>query len=296
MPPKKFIVLACCVVTLLVPNSLFSSGQNTDMNQKNANLIAVDFTVDQFERLPIGISTITGAYLFDHVEKLELSSKDQIEMQEWYLALRKAAMLLPTNLVKEIATDLDDHNCGLGVNFHPECIQKKIRFEFFADSTFWGTAYPRAINLRASATELPDWMTWEPFPKDGYTEEERIFVALHEFAHRYDESMSLRSRIDNIFEIEPSPTLYGCANGYDEDFADTFALYVMFPDYLKPFSLRYKVVKNIVGREYDMTFKMPNSVRSKIVNPIKGCREYKEEVARKKHSESKEPIVLRVVK
>lgn len=191
-------------------------------------------------------------------------------------------MLLPAGFVKEIATDIDDNTCGSGVDFHPECIQKRIRFGFFINSAVWYTAHPNDINLHASATNLPDWLIWEPFPKDGYTEEERIWIALHEFAHRYDESGGLHPRIRSIFETESSPTFYGCIMGYSEDFADTFALYVMFPDSLKPFPLRYKVVKNITGREFDSRFSMPNSIRSKLAVPVGGCKQYDDELSRRR--------------
>lgn len=256
---KKLALFVCGMTILLVPKPNISGNPNPDLNWKNADLVIFQDSI------------------YSNNEA-EVSPEDRSGMQAWHLALRKAATLLPAGFVKEIATDFDDPNCVW--ELRPGCVPT-IKFGFFIDSASWVTAYPNSINLRSSITELPDWLTWEPFPKDGYSEEERIWIALHEFAHRYQGVADRGSIKDkDAFGTEPPTTLYGCSSGI-EDFADTFALYVMFPKQLKIFPLRYNEVKDILGREYEAKFQMPNSVASKLTDPKDGCEKYNAEVTRK---------------
>ena|SRR3989344_8831283 len=196
--------------------------------------------------------------LGDYIDEEELTEKDLSEMQAWRLSLRKAVALLPEDFVVSISDP------GSSINF-----------SFFIDESFWGTAHPDRINLRPSATGLPYWLTWEPFPKDGYSEEERMWIALHEFAHRFQER---RNDAYSNHNFESPTTLYGCMAGDIEDDADAFALYVMFPDHLKKFPLRYNTWREIVGREYVQKLQMPNSVKSKLTDPIDGCKQYDEKM------------------
>lgn len=264
---KKLMVFVCSVTLLLAPGSVVSEDKDPDLNWKNADFVTFDKSI----------------YVYD--DKIEVSPEDRSEMQAWYLALREAAMLLPAGFVKDIASDFDDPDCRWSIFGH-DCSRMWIKFEFFINSDSWVTAYPDAVNLRPSATELPYWLTWEPFPKDGYSEEERIWVALHEFAHRYNKGKlllyneKLYWRLVDSFKLESPTTFYGC-DSEAEDFADTFALYVMFPEQLKKFSIRYGVVKDILGLEYGTNFQMPNSVASKLTDPINGCRNYETEVKRR---------------
>lgn len=259
---KGLMVFVCCVAILLVPKSNISGEPNLDLNWKNA-----DFVIFQ-DSISRAISD----------NDAEVSPEDRSGMQAWYLALRKAATLLPAGFVKEIATDFGDSDCW-GWETRPGCVRTWIRFGFFIDSASWATAYPDSINLRSSVAELPYWLTWEPFPKDGYTEEERIWVALHEFAHRYQFSSNGELLNAEDFGTEPPTTLYGCISGI-ENFPDTFALYVMFPKQLERFPLSYNGIKDILGREYEAKFQMPNSVASKLTDPTNGCKQYDQELAR----------------
>jgi len=268
---RGWAVLICGLVIVFMPSQTSSEDNDLGSNWKNADFVITDFSV-----------FLRNYSVFDDSKKTEVSSEDRNEMQAWYLALRKASAFLPIDFAKEIATDLDDDDCLWGRNVvsvahhESQCVPKWIKFKFFIDSTFWGTAYPDRINLRPSVIDLPDWLTWEPFPKDGYSEEERIWIALHEFAHRYRQV----SGRNFVFITDSPTTFYGCAMGQEETFADTFALYVMFPDRLTQFSLVYDEVKGILGREYQTQFQMPNSVASKLTNLKDGCKRYDEDVAR----------------
>jgi len=267
---KRWVALVCSVVIVFMPSQISSKDNDLGSSWKNADFIITDFSV------------FWDYSIFGDSKKPEVSLKDRNEMQAWYLALRKASTLLPTDFAKKIATDIDEDDCLWGRNIvsvahhESQCVPKWIKFKFFVDSTFWGTAYPDRINLRPSITDLPDWLTWEPFPKDGYSEEERIWIALHEFAHRYRQIIG-----GNFVFITDSPsTFYGCAMGQEETFADTFALYIMFPDRLTQSSRVYDEVKGVLGREYKAQFQIPNSVASKLTNLKDGCKRYDEDVAR----------------
>jgi len=274
---RGWAVLICGLVIVFMPSQTSSEDNDLGSNWKNADFVITDFSV-----------FLRNYSVFDDSKKTEVSSEDRNEMQAWYLALRKASAFLPIDFAKEIATDLDDDDCLWGRNVvsvahhESQCVPKWIKFKFFIDSTFWGTAYPDRINLRPSVIDLPDWLTWEPFPKDGYSEEERIWIALHEFAHRYRQV----SGRNFVFITDSPTTFYGCAMGQEETFADTFALYVMFPDRLTQFSLVYDEVKGILGREYQTQFQMPNSVASKLTNLKDGCKQYDEDVARIRANQS----------
>lgn len=264
MRPTGPVIFACGVAAFLILRPSYSGSIAQNPDWKNADLVLFNNSV-RF-----------------HDEEFDTTAEGRDAMQSWYLALRKAAMLLPAGFVKEIAFDLYDDNPICQWDFfesRPNCLRKWIRFSFFIESTSWVTAYPNAINLKASSADLPYWLIWEPFPKDGYTEEERVWIALHEFAHRYNKDTALSSdeklylKLVDAFRIESPTTFYGCVSG-EEDFADTFALYVMFPEQLKRFPLRYEAIKILLGREYNPVFQIPNSVKSKLADPAIGCEQY----------------------
>lgn len=67
-----------------------------------------------------------------------------------------------------------------------------------------------------------------------------------------------------ILSFENQPTFYGRERGVAEDFADTFALYVMFPEYLKNFSFRYEIIKNVLNKEYSEEYSKNGSLPSRL--------------------------------
>ena len=195
-------------------------------------------------------------------------------MEAWARSIKKAATMLPKSFAERIGV---------------------TEWGFRADSWDWVTGNPGLINLTPSK-EKPDWMIWEPFNQNGFTEAERVYVALHEIGHFYSLGSELNildtyhfesggeafwawntkqkmpvlkstfyiSRVANGV-LEEKSTLYGREMGREEDFAETFALYVMWPEYLKQnFYLHYLVMKKIFGKEYEPEYPLPSSVKSRL--------------------------------
>ena len=241
------------------------------------------------------------------------------EIAKWKSAVRKATDMLPREFFERVGM---------------------VSWEFFVDRDDWATAYagfPVHINLLSNFEDPPQWMTWEPLRKNGLTETERIFVAIHEmghlsgesfnwaYAYQYqgiawwngdrleaissihcensnflsDEIRSFSGRVyyrgtsfrvgnetDNetpchahdVFDKqyankvpeENEVTLYGKAKGRNEDFAETFALYVMWPEYLKEnFPLHYAAINKILNKEYQTCYSMPESVRTSMPKSVR---------------------------
>ena len=178
------------------------------------------------------------------------------EVDRWKRAIRKAAGMLPPEFFKQTG---------------------KISWKFFIDRNDWVTAYASFstidINLLSNYKDPPLWMTWEPLGKDGLLESEMIFVSLHEMAHIYiyrDElnildEMGVVNKAWTEWNKEEETTLYGKERGQAEDFAETFALYIMFPEQLKKyFPLHYGVIKNILATEYESMYLMPSSLQLRV--------------------------------
>lgn len=129
--------------------------------------------------------------------------------------------------------------------------------------------------------------------KDGYTDEEMVYLLLHEMGHAWDHHSSsanqaLTELYDNVIQKESeSPSLYGyrytssCKTDKScelkiteevdraEDFAESFSFYVVIPEYLKDnFPLRYNWFKeNVFGnKEFES---VPSSIESRLTKPLK---------------------------
>lgn len=209
--------------------------------------------------------------------KQELAWQQQ-EIARWKSAIRKAADMLPPEFFEEVGP---------------------VSWRFFINRDTWTTAYagyPIGINLLSDYENLPEWMTWEPFRKNGLSEVEMIFVALHEMAHNYSYGLdefyvldeerieyqtwakwswdkktkqfilsSGTEKISMMVAKEGEVTLYGKTMGRIEDFAETFALCVMWPEYIKDnFPIHYDVIKNILVIEYESVYPIPASIKSKL--------------------------------
>ena len=232
----------------------------------------------------------------------------------------------------------------------PENFFKKtgqISWGFYVDEEDWvtGSALSRYnlifINLKSNYEDPPTWMTWEPLRNNGFSEVERIYLALHEMAHIYDVRgwrldnlhgfqysglaylddspahifielrktecfkkdnkktyfveddglinvsydftgwavmTSSRPFIkeldaffcyqfwpDRVLVFEPESTLYGKVRGRGEDYAETFALYILWPEYLKAnFPMHYQIAQDTLGREYKSVYPMPSSIKSRL--------------------------------
>lgn len=211
----------------------------------------------------------------------------ETEIKKWNVGIGKAVSSLPEDFLRRIT----------------EVNQKRISFAFYINHKTWETAHPDLdkiyINLSPSIIK-PKWMTWETFPKNGFSTEEQIWITIHELFHVYEFSLqylggSFYEYVFNELEkeliqkndpvhyyfspwpwrilreaspIEGPSTLYGEVMGEAEDFADSGALYVLWPEYLKDhFPVRYQMIKKLIGQEYTSFYTMPESIRSKLNIP-----------------------------
>lgn len=181
------------------------------------------------------------------------------EMRKWKTAIRKSVALLPENFLVK--------------NFGEK--NKRIKFVFYIDRRAWNTGYVKGdvvyINLLPSV-KVTEWMIWEGFPHYGFSEEEMMVLVIHEIGHvySYDGKESSEFYQWNGYQWvflggEPPPSLYVVArSSRAEDFAESFVLYVMYPDYMKNFPKRYGIIKSVLGIEYNKNFPMPESLRSRL--------------------------------
>lgn len=236
---KTLFVLIALVVSL--SSAVYGQELQKDVGQNFDNLRYLHFTsfVDSFDT--------------KYLENLELKMVDDetgrkvkpnpswLKKREsrWIQAFEKVVVILPESFFEKIG---------------------ETSWAFFVDQYDWGTASPGNVNLLPSSVR-PDWMKWEPLSVNGYSQEEMMFVALHELGHMC--SMGW------VVPFEGETTLYGRHEGTTEDFAETFALYVMWPEYLKEnFPGHYEAIKTILVREYKTVYPMPDSIISRLT--VKG--------------------------
>lgn len=200
---------------------------------------------------PSGSKKNSDTYLiFIQPSKERVQFYKVLGYEKWVESILKAAAMLPEIFLEEVGTQI-------------------WRFRINADD--WVTGNPGLINLLPSE-EKPGWMNWEPFIENGFDEAEMIFVALHEIGHMYNFGSKLNilnTSLDfirvELGVLETEPTLYGKAMGQDEDFAESLALYILWPEYLKKnFPLHYGVIRTILVREYKAVYPMPSSIRSRL--------------------------------
>ena len=179
------------------------------------------------------------------------------EIERWKSAICKAADMLPSEFFKEIIKETGNVN---------------VSWTFIIARKDWAVGFTSLrsvyINLLSNYKNIPKWLSWEPFRKNGLTEPERVFVALHEIGHLSGGSFDWTSysQYQGISEEnENAATLYGKERGEVEDFAESFALYVMWPEYLKEnFPKHYEAIKKVFVREYESVYPMPNSIKSRL--------------------------------
>lgn len=237
------------------------------------------------------------------------------EIVKWKNAIQKAANMLPREFFKKTGT---------------------ISWGFFVNRNYWATAYAGLtidINLLSNYENPPQWMTWEPFRKNGLTETERVFIALHEMGHlsggfldllyvyqfqgiawwnndRFEAISSIHCSESDFFSedikvfegyiyykgmsfvvgdkkkycrvydafdknfakkipLENETTLYGKEMGSVEDLAESFALYIMWPEYLKKnFPEHYTAINKTLMREYPTRDCMPESIITRLSVPF----------------------------
>ena len=130
-----------------------------------------------------------------------------------------------------------------------------------------------------TAQTLDHPFQYEYFSENGYTDEEMLYVWLHEMGHAWHNNATSYS---NTLLPEESPSIYGYYDPYNEiigdnlniieSFAESFVLYVFLPQYLKKnFPVHYKNLKKDVfeNQEYTSPLQIPSSVYARLSIPVK---------------------------
>lgn len=227
-----------------------------------------------------GEQNITLAEIADGQETEQLASvsgqtispKDHIivtvnngfrEFDQWIGQLDEAVSLLPSSTLETIIDE----------------IRSDDLYVRFKSSQNWHTGtYNRYYNrITINTTPDPD----HPFPyeylsENGYTDEEMLYVWLHEMGHAWHYNSSGYSNIFAKFD-EDTPSQYGYYDPYNqtlgdrinknEDFAESFALYVLLSGYMKEhFPLRYIWLQDNVFdcHEYVLNYQSSSAIASRL--------------------------------
>lgn len=197
-------------------------------------------------------------HIGEHLIRFEIDTSPRENAQR-VAELHEVLDLLPAHLIEPLgsvkiivsgAPDLCDH--------------------FWASGCAWRDASQIGIHQRSDADAYP-W-DWEHFATNGYTHLERVTVLVHEFGHLVDFHVltwEQRAAFNDVRRAEPeSVTSYGDTERA-EDFADTFAFYVLWPDYLERYyPKRYAIMYDIFGGiTHESRDAMPSSVQARLPHP-----------------------------
>ena len=179
------------------------------------------------------------------------------DSSRWLEQLKNAASLLPEETMRAVTTE-----AGL-----------LIKFRSKPDKWYTGWYLYRDNSIVINTAPNPDHpFLYEYFSENGYTDEEMLYVWLHELGHAWDLNSARNSKkIYLDVAEEGSPTLYGYRDtglvNKMESFAETFVLYVVMPQYLHDnFPMHYAQFKDEVfdGAEYNIPFNPPSSIVARL--------------------------------
>jgi len=198
------------------------------------------------------------------------------EIDRWIRQLEKAASLLHGKETLDVITK------NKGRDYFGEHREKPLlKIEFEAQDHWRTGQYDYRENL-ITINITPD--NDHPFPyeyvsENGYEDEEILYVWIHEMGHAWHTNNRVVNFFDHAFE-EPA-TRYGY---YDwslenigdtlnrrETFAESFALYVVLPQYLKEnFLSHYDTLKMLSfgEREYVGLYHIPSSIYARLSLPL----------------------------
>ena len=209
-------------------------------------------------------ASINSKYPWVHVTIQKETNRT--ESKDWIKALDEALDTLPSHIV----TGIKSEN-GLNVTLTVESNEK------------WsGRAYPDLttgiyFNEQPSSKNYP--LDSEPPILNGFSHNEKFYVALHELGHIYffrsekdthdfqtfEKIVSTKNAEGEISWLEEPSTIYPLshkANQLAESAAEAFALFVVSPDILKAcYPLHYNFMRKLFDREYTET---PNSIITRI--------------------------------
>lgn len=211
---------------------------------------AIPTALPAFEYHPLSWHRIQGHKVFFEADTSPTENLRRIAELEEVLALLPEELIAPAGPVKYQVSgepDLCSATWASGCSFRDE---------------------PRiGIHERSDADAYP-W-DWEHFAEDGYTHLERVKVLVHEFGHVVHQHVinieQMAAFFDVILEAPETVTSYG-ERSWKEDFADTFAFYVFWPDYLQAhYPLRYAYMYDLFGGvTYEPLDEMPSSVKARL--------------------------------
>ena len=182
-------------------------------------------------------------------------------MDEGRIAANIAIALLPSDLVKNLCSR--DHKIGI---------------VFWANNEYWAGALVTKegdifINLTPKR-DIPELQTLNEWPlRSEEITSAYVFTVLHEIGHLYGriKHYYVFEKLyngDNLrVDSEQVPTRYVKARASKrEDFAESFALYVLWPEYLKQnFPQRYVEIRKLVKTEFPSSdFKMPGYLKDQL--------------------------------
>ncbi len=202
-------------------------------------------------------------YPWVHVTVEKEISRD--ESEDWIKALDEALDVLPSHIV----TVIKSQN-GLNVTL---TVEPKEWWSGLAYSDSTGIYF----NEQPFIENYP--LDSEPLGLNGFSHNEKLYVALHELGHIYffrseknthdfqafEKRVSTKNANGKISWLEEPPTIYPLnskVNQTAESSAEAFALFVVSPDILKAcYPLHYNFMHELFGREYTET---PNSIVTRI--------------------------------
>ena len=215
--------------------------------------IALPTALPAFEYHPLSWHRIEGHKVFFEADTSPNENLRRVAELEEVLALLPAELIEPAGPVKYQVSGEPDL-CG----------------KTWASGCSFGDEPRIGIHERSDPDAYP-W-DWEHFAEDGYTHLERIKILVHEFGHVvHQHVITIEQEWDfrDVTYVEPETvTTYG-GRSWKEDFADTFAFYVFWPDYLEAhYPERYAYMHELFGGvTYEPLDEMASSMKSRIRHP-----------------------------
>ncbi|MEX2145113.1 MAG: hypothetical protein WD712_01930 [Candidatus Spechtbacterales bacterium] len=165
----------------------------------------------------------------------QLSYEDK---KEWIALLQTSLELLPPDLIQKLDGLLISFNTG----------------NTCREENFLGCFYYRSFAIYIGTQKFKD-------PTNV------IAVTLHELGHAIDHRLAPgRAMFQGLRQNRSFPTAYAKTNAL-EDFAESFFMYIMYPEYLKKHATaRYRFLKNNVfnGFEYKNSYPLTVFLRIKL--------------------------------
>lgn len=180
------------------------------------------------------------------------------EIDRWVTQLEKAIFLLSEDIIRTI---INGAQTDLRIIFEPSDHWRTAAFIYWSNT------------LLVNTTPDPNHpFDYEYISENGYLDEEILYIWIHEIGHAWQHYSNPALLFKDFFRDfhEGSPTKYGFRSG-GEDFAESFALYILLPDYMTAnFPLRYAWLRGNVfnNQEYLIDYEIPSSIYARLSEPF----------------------------